>query len=70
MIYEYRCQECGRIFEIQATLAEKEAGLHPVCPQCRSPQTTQQFGSIGIMRGATPGMPLAACGPGARTGCC
>lgn len=70
MIYEYRCQDCGRLFEVQATLAEKEAGLHPACPECRSPQTAQRFASIGILRGGNPGMPMAACGPGARTGCC
>ena len=70
MIYEYRCQECGTVFEVSATLAEKEAGLHPACPLCRSPVTVQRFATIGIVRGGSAGLPAAACVPGGRTGCC
>lgn len=70
MIYEYRCQACEAGFEVQATLAEKEAGLHPVCPQCGSLQTTQRFTSVGILRGGSGALPAAACGPGAGPGCC
>jgi putative FmdB family regulatory protein len=70
MIYEYRCQECGTVFEVSATLAEKEAGLHPACPSCRSQLTVQRFASIGIVRGGSAGLPAAACLPDGRTGCC
>lgn len=70
MIYEYGCQACGGVFEVQATLAEKEAGLRPACPQCGSPQTAQRFTSIGILRSGTRVRALTGCGPGAGPGCC
>jgi putative FmdB family regulatory protein len=69
MTYEYRCQSCAATFEVQATLAEKQAGLHPVCPQCHSPQVAQRFASIGVLRGGV-GSSMGGCGPAAGPGCC
>ena len=37
-VYEYRCGECGKKFQIVATIAEYDAGLKAACPQCRSPR--------------------------------
>jgi putative FmdB family regulatory protein len=57
MIYEYRCQNCGEFFEVRASLAEKEAGLNPVCPHCRAQQAEQVFTRVGLAfsrRGSTP----------------
>ncbi|MGC8580355.1 MAG: FmdB family zinc ribbon protein [bacterium] len=39
MIYEFQCRQCSTIFEIKATLAEKEKGLKPRCPRCNSDNT-------------------------------
>ena len=41
MIYEFQCGACNTIFEVRASLAEKEKGLKPRCPECRSPKTQQ-----------------------------
>lgn len=30
--YDFICRECGTLFEVQATFAEKSAGLNPDCP--------------------------------------
>ncbi len=75
MTYEYRCRECGVIFDVTASVAEKEAGLHPACPACGSKKAAQVFGAIGILSssragssGGFGGMP--ACGPDSGVGCC
>ena len=52
MTYEHRCKECGRAFDITASIAEKEAGLRPACPGCGSKKTAQVFGAIGILSAA------------------
>jgi putative FmdB family regulatory protein len=69
MIYEYQCRECGQHFEVRASLAEKEAGLNPVCPRCRAQRAEQVFTRVGLTfarGGSTP--PTfsggGCCGPG------
>lgn len=69
MIYEYRCRACGAQFEVEATIAEKEAGLHPLCPQCGSALTIRRFSGIGILRGQDAGR-AAARGFPRGSGCC
>jgi putative FmdB family regulatory protein len=51
MIYEYRCDSCNHVFDVQATLAEKEQGLFPSCPDCNSRETSQVFSAPGILSG-------------------
>ena len=41
MIYEFQCRSCRTIFEVRASLAEKEKGLQPQCPGCNSSDTNQ-----------------------------
>ncbi len=71
MIYEYRCDQCQQIFTVRATIAEKEAGLRPSCPNCGSGSSRQVFSAV-FLKGATAaaGASPAACGPGATPGCC
>ena len=33
-LYEYQCQACEEVFEVRASIREKEAGLVLVCPKC------------------------------------
>lgn len=35
--YEYRCKECGHVFDLVEHVAEHTASHH-VCPQCQSKQ--------------------------------
>ena len=35
-LYEYQCQACEEVFEVRASIKEKEAGLVLVCPKCGS----------------------------------
>lgn len=75
MTYEYRCKECGTMFDVTASVAEKESGLYPECPACGSKKAAQVFGAIGILSSARAGSPgglggMPACGPGNAAGCC
>ncbi|WP_324717452.1 zinc ribbon domain-containing protein [Carboxydochorda subterranea] len=55
MIYEYRCKQCSKRFDVHATLAEKEAGLSPVCPSCGSTDVARLFGNIMVLRSSRGG---------------
>ena len=71
MTYEYRCKDCARTFEVTATIAEKERGLHPKCPHCGSKATSQVFTSFGVLPGSggrAAARPGGGCAPG--SGCC
>lgn len=51
-VYEYECEDCGRKFDVLASLAEKEAGLEPVCPKCGSSRARQVFGRFTLLAGS------------------
>ena len=73
MIYQYQCQDCGQSFEVQATLAEKEAGLNPQCPRCRSEEAEQVFTGIGMLfskAGSGQNFRGGGCGPLCGPGPC
>lgn len=73
MIYDYKCNKCGEVFEVWTTLAEKEKGLRPKCPKCSSEDTRQMMSTVGLGGSSKTGggmnMP-PMCGPAAGTGCC
>ena len=71
-LYDYQCQDCLVIFEMHASFKEKEAGLHPECPQCHSPETRQVLtaGMLLHIGGDVAAAKMSACGPNAGTGCC
>jgi putative FmdB family regulatory protein len=48
-MYEYRCDDCGKKFDFIATIAEKETGLHPVCPKCGAKDCRQVFGRVTVL---------------------
>jgi len=33
--YEFRCKQCGKVFERQEQITEHEKS-HPACPKCKS----------------------------------
>jgi putative FmdB family regulatory protein len=69
--YDFRCAQCGSIFEIRASFKEKEAGLEPECPECHSHETRQEISSALVLRGSDGGaFSMPACGPSAGPGCC
>ena len=48
-VYEFECEDCGRKFDIVATLTEKEAGLKPACPKCGCKKTRQVLGRFTLL---------------------
>lgn len=51
-VYEYKCEKCRRKFDVVASIAEKESGLNPVCPQCGSRRVRQVFGRFTVLAGS------------------
>lgn len=51
-VYEFQCQDCGKKFEVVATLAEKEAGLVPACPKCGRKRARQVFSRFTLLVGS------------------
>lgn len=69
--YDYVCQDCGKPFEIRASISGYSKGVTPRCPDCGSPKAIRTFTSINVLtsRGDTGG-PAAGCGPLPGPGCC
>lgn len=44
-IYEYRCRDCGRVFDRAERLAE-HGRAHPACPSCSKQHVEQVFTSF------------------------
>lgn len=44
--YDYRCETCERIFEIQASMSDREEDRRPECPSCGERETRRVFGSF------------------------
>ncbi len=70
MTYDYRCEDCGEVQEVRATLAEKERGLHLVCSKCGGTRLTQVFTAVNVITRSRGGSLPPGCGPGSPTGCC
>jgi len=65
--YVYACEECGKTYEITASIKEKEAGLQPECPQCLSDRSRQLITTSYTIRSGN-GNVTPGCDPG--SGCC
>ena len=46
--YDYQCEECGEIYEVRATIKEKEAGLVLTCPKYSSSAALTSVVAISI----------------------
>ena len=70
-LYSFQCEQCEETFEIRASFMEKEIGLEPECPKCKSKQTRQLL-SAGYLIGTGAGAisTISDCGPDAGPGCC
>ncbi len=49
--YNYKCNDCGKNFEVKATLKEKETKTFS-CPQCKSENTKSQFSLTKFLKNA------------------
>ena len=46
-VYEYKCENCGELFEQTETLAEHEAST-PACHKCNSNNLSRVYSSIQV----------------------
>ena len=68
-LYDYQCKDCGEVFEVRATIKEKETGLVLVCPKCGSHEARQKLTFASMLHGGKVPS-LSAWGPDAGSGCC
>ena len=71
--YAYQCEQCEEVFEVRATIKEREAGLHPACPQCQSTHVKPKITAGLVVHGSDGGRLASSprgCGPNAGPGCC
>jgi putative FmdB family regulatory protein len=62
--YDYVCLECGRQFDVRASISAYSAGLSPHCPDCGSDNADRRFSSVNVLTGSqeSAGSP-PNCGP-------
>ena len=70
--YDFQCEKCDHVFEIRASIHEKEIGLEPECPECHGLKTRQIItASWGVSNGKGSIRSVSSgCGPDAGPGCC
>lgn len=51
-VYEFKCEDCGKKFDVVATLSEKESGLSLACPKCGGMRVRQLFGRFTLLSGS------------------
>ncbi|MCL4322009.1 MAG: zinc ribbon domain-containing protein [Deltaproteobacteria bacterium] len=68
-IYEYRCQKCGKIFEIYQRLSEKGEDIKcPVCGAEKPVKRVSSFSSYGNSGSSVSYNPSGSCGGGHSSG--
>jgi putative FmdB family regulatory protein len=67
--YVYQCDGCGKVFEVRASIKEKETGLKLACPKCGGHRAHQRLTSAVALRGGPKSSP-PNCGPNSGPGCC
>jgi putative FmdB family regulatory protein len=68
-IYEYRCQQCSRVFEHLVRTASTEESAEPHCPECGSGALKRLF-SLFASRSDRPAKVTAGGGGGCCGGNC
>ena len=69
--YEYVCQDCGKPYEIRASISEYAKGLETKCPHCGSQKAIRAFTSVNVWTAnRSAGGGPSTCGPMAGPGCC
>ena len=68
-LYDYQCKDCREVFDVRASIKEREDGLVLTCPKCGSREARQRLTFASMLHGDKLS-PTPACGPGAGPGCC
>ncbi|MBP7829578.1 MAG: zinc ribbon domain-containing protein [Kiritimatiellae bacterium] len=65
-LFEYRCAECGAVFEHLARSAGEKPGA---CPKCGAKKAEKQFSTFAARQAPEAGLPSCA-GSSCSTGTC
>jgi putative FmdB family regulatory protein len=68
-LYEYRCNDCGHVFEKMVRFSEADRA--PVCPNCQSQETLKKVSTIAAFGSSTAssfGSGSSSCGSSGRFG--
>jgi putative FmdB family regulatory protein len=70
--YAFECEHCHEVFDVRPTIKEREAGLHPECPNCHDVHVKPLITAGLVVHGGDGGsvsssFPACGCGSG---GCC
>lgn len=53
--YEYVCEDCGKPFDVRASMSAYSEGLSPSCPACGSKNAVRRFSSVSVATGSKGG---------------
>ncbi|MDP2860792.1 MAG: hypothetical protein Q8N98_03720 [bacterium] len=69
--YTYKCADCENLFNVKATLEEKESGLgeRPACPKCQSKNIKEHFSSANFLKNIFAGNQGCRCSSGGGSRC-
>ncbi|MFZ5969361.1 MAG: FmdB family zinc ribbon protein [Bacillota bacterium] len=67
-IYEYKCDDCGKAFDMLMKMSERDKEM--VCPDCGSKQVKKQFSTFGVSEKPGGSQPVPPCGGGCCGGQC
>ena len=70
--YAFECEQCHEVFDVRATIKEREAGLQPECPNCHDAHVKSLI-TAGLVVHGSDGGSLSAAGPACGCGsggCC
>ena len=45
-VYEYSCEDCGRVFTVSERISEHSENKRPKCTECGSEKTRRVFSSF------------------------
>lgn len=65
--YTYKCSDCGNVFEVKATIKEKEEGQSEkfACQKCQSKNIKQEFSAANFFKNVFKGdSRVGGCGCG------
>ncbi len=70
--YAFECEHCGTVFDVRATIKEREAGLQPECPTCHDVHVKSLITAGLVVHGSdgasvSTAFPTCGCDSG---GCC
>ena len=65
-LYEYRCADCGKRFEILQRLGETGEGL--ICPSCGHSKLAKQFSTFAAATASSDSAPHCQSNPGGGCG--